>query len=700
MPRFHLSQFLFKTSLCFLGLYCSSALAQNQSASSSLYGPLGLNTIPNARMDKTGTIKAGVSTLDPYMHGWLSVQIAEPLYLNLRQSAEISNINKDAKRLYPGMDVKWRLQEESANYPEIALGLQSAIGHKRMAGEYLTLSKRYNNFDFTAGLGWGRLGSAGHFKNPLSILGSHFKKERPLDGEIPAQPKDWFTGENIGLFAGIEYFTPLRGLSLKFDYGADRYAAERAAFDFAAPAPWSAGINYMPLPGIALGVAAQGADKIMGRLTLSGLLQNWRRQDSNYKSTAPIRIPHTNLSLPTETESSPTIDDKTTHHEPAIHAKLALRNKINTPRQVADAARYMTDRAGPDVEELAITPTVLSLKGPQIKLLRRDLEAVETEEYISAEEIWHNTQIEPDKKFTLRPSFDRPTGKNWNLDSFHFNLEHQTSLSEEDSGTLYRSSLIAGRHTAKFRGLIDNFYALRLNLSDNLDGINQTRLKPFLPVRSDVDLFARQKLSVDKFFSAFTHSFRSDLHLSLLGGYLEEMYGGFGGEILYRPFNGRFAVGAESWLALKRDPLVPFNLGFNGDSLISGHVNGWYDLPLWNTTAHLSIGRYLAEDIGGTIGLQKQFANGTKIEGFLTLTNSSDPDPFGAATHNYSGISLTLPLGGYKYIPRNTDITLKTAPFGRDSGQRLHNPLPLYELTEPFSAAHMAQNWGDITPEP
>ena len=105
----------------------------------ALQGPLGLNSVPSARMSESGTISIGSSTLDPYLHGYIGFQLDKSLYVGLRQSAEISNLNDDADRLYPGVDLKLRLLDETRLRPAIALGLQSAVGHKRMAGEYLAL---------------------------------------------------------------------------------------------------------------------------------------------------------------------------------------------------------------------------------------------------------------------------------------------------------------------------------------------------------------------------------------------------------------------------------------------------------------------------------------------------------------------------------------------------------------------------------
>ena len=217
-------------------------------------------------------------------------------------------------------------------------------------------------------------------------------------------------------------------------------------------------------------------------------------------------------------------------------------------------------------------------------------------------------------------------------------------------------------------------------------------------MRSNVDVFAERGLAIDESYIALTHSFKTDLHFSLISGYLEEMYAGIGGEILYRPFESRLALGAESWLAFKRDPYAPLNLGLNGDHLLTGHVNAWYDVPKMDFTLKARAGRYLAEDVGLTLGLEKNFDNGAKLEGFTTITDQGDFDAFGGITHAYNGVRLTLPLGGFKYMPDGSEVRLRAEPFGRDAGQALENPLPLYELTEPFSYRHLAQHWADILP--
>lgn len=55
-----------------------------------------------------------------------------------------------------------------------------------------------------------------------------------------------------------------------------------------------------------------------------------------------------------------------------------------------------------------------------------------------------------------------------------------------------------------------------------------------------------------------------------------------------------------------------------------------------------------------------------------------------------------MPLGDIKYLPRETSVRFRAEPYGHDTGQALETPLPLYELTQPFSYTHMTKNWDDI----
>ncbi len=659
-------------------------------------GALGLNTTPSARMNKTGNVRLNISTLDPYMHGTISIQPVDNLSIVIRQTSEISSINGAADRLFPGIDLRLRLIKERPHTPQIAIGLQSAIGHKRMAGEYFALSKRYKDFDFTAGMAWGRLGSAAHMSNPLKGLHSHFGKKRLLDGESPNAPDNWFTGEDIGFFGGVEYTTPYDGLSVKADWGADRYIVEQSRFDYDPPNPWALGINYAPKGWVNFGAALIGGQKIMGTLGLQSPIKKWPGRKHKDVKARPMRPYRTGLALPAEMALAAEKDDirlyETRRDDYSASAKLLLNHNRSLPLQLGHAARHMAAHAGETIEGLRITPLSYGLEGPEVSLQRRDLEQALIRKQGSPQEIWRNIEFNSaaDGKDLLHDRFNA-----FDAHTFRFILDNELSLSEEDNGLLYRTGLIL----EESQKLSEHFWlggSIRLDLKDNLYRLNTLRPRAILPVRNNVDEFANRTISVDRSYLSWMTTLKPDLHISLTGGMLEEMYAGFGGEVLYRLFGKTFAVSAEAYQVFKRDPFTSFNLGLNGDRLLTGHLNLWYEVPNSDLTLQARIGRYLAEDVGGTLALHRRFDNGVKFEAFVTATDNADFDIFGSTTHVYSGLKIALPLGNVKHIPEGSEIRTSLAPLGRDTGQALDAPVKLYDVSEPLSYRHIKEYWTSV----
>lgn len=693
-----------KTTYCIflLGAFISShstySYGSEHKPSPAIGGFLGLNTIPSARMDKIGTLRAGISNLDPYIHSFIGIQLAEPLSITLRQTAEASNILKDANRLYPGMDIKLRLMKETSHIPEISLGVQSAIGHKRMSGEYIALSKRYNDFDFTAGLGWGRFGTAGHLTNPLKGLSSHFTKERDYNSELPNEPTNWFTGEDIGIFAGLEYYLPYDGLSLKLDYGADRYTSEKQSFGYNAPAPWGVGLAYTYNDWVSAGLGMQGTDKVMGRLSIQSSPAKWPLKNISYEraqtfyKTRPKRSNTERIIHKAEQENIILSGVEISAPEKTIHAMLHLPDNVPAPQHIGRAARYIAANSAQDIEEISITLKNNALKGTTVTIMRADLERAINTKQSSPAEIWQNTLLTTDKN---EEGSGSPFLSSKRIVPITLTLENQISLSEEDTGILYRSSIIADTKSSPFLGFFTGT-SIRFNLADNLDNIASLRPKALLPVRSDIDEFTDQFIGIDRAYISYSHSITPQLHASASAGYLEEFYAGFGGEVLYRPIKSRFAIGAELWQAYRRNPYSKFNLELNGTQVTSGHANLWYDIPYHDATAKISVGRYLAGDTGFSIGLEKEFKNGAVLNGLVSLSNASDADLFGGTTHSYHSLNLTLPLGSIPYMPVGSSSRIKVAPFGRDSAQIIDKPINLYKMTESFTYDHIATYWDDI----
>jgi hypothetical protein len=674
-----------------------------KSYSANTTGMLGLNTIPSARIDEDGTMRAGVSHLDPYIHGYLGFQITPSFYLNFRQTGEVSSIKDPATRVYPGMDVKLRLKEENKTWPEISLGMNSAFGHKKMASEYLAFSKRYKDFDFTGGVAWGRLGSAAHLTNPLRAVSSHFDKDRDFLSEDPNDIDNWFTGEEIDFFGGIEYFTPINGLSLKAEYGADEYAPETASFDYNAPAPWSLGLNYQPWSWVDISAAIIGGEKVMARFSFQEQLPDWwgsssgKDQPQNLDKEAATFFDTERFKADSKTLKfylKPQFENE--EDDFSSSARLDLTPYRGAAKQIGRAARLMEKTVPNDTGEVTLALHHKGLRGPDIKIIRRDLQRAIWDNQGSPEEIWHDTEIKTDDLIDIKTS---PAIKP--LD-FRFILNTELSLSEDDVGPIYRTAAIVETQQEWPFGILSGF-AGRLNIKDNLEDMefirglgNLINNSNNLRARSNAESFSAQSFALEHSYLSWLHSVNTSTHFALTAGLLEKMYGGVGGEIIYRPFGKRYALGADIWRVASRNPFSTLGMDLYDDNRTTGHLNFWYELPDQKSTLFANIGQYLGTDFGATLGMETQFDNGAKLKAFVTGSDQKEISIFGGESQFHAGLNLTFPLGNIPYIPDGSEIRTSIQPIARDTGQKLNKPVDLYNITEPMSYRAISQSWPDL----
>lgn len=652
-------------------------------------GIIGLNAVPSARMDAEGTVRAGVSTLDPHNHAFLGMQIAKPLYINLRQSMGVSSIGEKPSRVYPGMDIKLRLKEESRYAPEISFGMDSALGHQRFSSEYFALSKRFYDFDFTGGIAWGRMGSAGQLGNPLGRISSHFKQDRDFSGQDASSPSDWFTGKNIGLFGGVEYFTPLNGLSLKADFNADDYPAETRETNDKKPSPWSVGFNYSPKDWLSLGASWIGGDKLMARLTFQTGLTDWNGRSYKEKPDSEENgvlakawgfLKRGGDDPKDPAPGKPQIDG----HD--ISQIVPLNDYQPSSMQIGRAARDLLKDAKPDIQTITIVPITSGVRGKAMTFSRRDLEQTFERNQGSPEEIWNDLEFSDDS---------RSIGQEGKARKYKFIPELSFSLGEEETTHLYRASAVFEEQKRLGYGFTSGS-SLRLNLADNLHRLMKFKDINLQSVRGDADLFTYNRVNVDRAYLSWMKTVIPDFHLAVTAGYLEEMYAGYGGEIMYRPFDSPFALGAEAWNLYKRDGLSALALATGGDAALTGHLNLYYDIPDTDLTTYAKIGQFIGGDRGASVGVQKQYDSGLKLKGFVTATNARDKDVFDSDRNLYAGLQLSLPIGNLKFIPQGSEIRASIAPIGRDDAQIVDKPVSLYDVTEPMSYRHLGRNWQGV----
>ena len=117
----------------------------------------------------------------------------------------------------------------------------------------------------------------------------------------------------------------------------------------------------------------------------------------------------------------------------------------------------------------------------------------------------------------------------------------------------------------------------------------------------------------------------SSLFYKLSGGIFESMFSGYGGEILYRPFEKNYGVGMELWKVYQReyDQLL-FDL--RDYDTLTGHISFYYQEPRSNILFTLKGGRYLAEDSGVTLDFSRIFKSGMRMGAFFSLTDISEEE--------------------------------------------------------------------------
>ena len=168
---------------------------------------------------------------------------------------------------------------------------------------------------------------------------------------------------------------------------------------------------------------------------------------------------------------------------------------------------------------------------------------------------------------------------------------------------------------------------------------------------------------------------KKDIFIRADIGYIEEMFGGMGGEILFRPFDKSFAFGLTGHYLKQREYKQRF--GFRKYNVFSGHFNSYFKLSK-DILLQIHAGRYLAKDRGVTLDISRSFNSGFRLGVFATKTNISKEE-FGEGSFN-KGFYFSIPLDLYYREYKNGNIGFSMQPLTRDGGAMLNNHNSLYSI--------------------
>lgn len=666
----------------------------------NLYGSPGLVDMPSARVAPDATLSTTFAGAGDQFRSTLTFQIAPRLsgsfrYSSIRDfpvSGAVDGVFYDRS-----FDLRFQLLKESQYLPSVVVGLQDFIGTGLYGGEYIVATKEIvPGLDVTGGIGWGRLGSYNSFAStgtrPKEVLGS---------GGIPTYDR-WFRGDVAG-FGGVSY-SPNERLTFKAEYSSDAYTRESLDGGFQHDSPFNFGVDYRFRNGSQLSLYHTYGNEFGAQFTFH---TNPRKSPvPGGSETAPVpvapRAPgaradlgwvsgdtsgyRTTLAKAMQTDGLALEGLKLEPHRAIVRMRNTRYGLV--PQAIGRTARSMTRVLPASIETFVIVPVENGMPLSAVSLQRSDLEALEHEdnaEMLARAKILDGFGLAPQPFEGEYPKFS------WSLSPYL-----QLSMFDPDNPVRADVGL---RAKAKLR-ITPNLVlsgSVTKKLGGNLSDIDRVDDDALPLVRTEK---ARYSVEGDPAIEHLTLSHYGrpgkNFYSRVTVGYLEEMYAGVSGELLWKPVGSRLALGAEVNYVKPRDFDQMFGLRSSETRTgtipdINGHVSAYYDFGK-GYHGQLDVGRYLAGDYGATLTVDREFANGWRVGAYATVTNVPFED-FGEGSFD-KGIRITVPLGAVSGQPSTARNDFTIQSLTRDGGARLNVEGRLYEQVRGYHGPDMAKTWG------
>lgn len=669
----------------------------------SFSGVTGLIDMPSGESQSDGTLSVVKSQFGPIGRTTLSFQITPRLSGSFRYSSvkDWFDPPEDGITTYSdrSFDLRYQIVQEGRYVPAVTVGLQDIIGTGVQSGEYVAATKSFGDrVKITAGLGWGRLGSHG-------AIGAPFGDRPAVDfgkgGKL--RTGQWFRGE-MAPFAGVEWQVN-KHWALKAEYSSDAYVEEaenRATFE--RNSPFNFGVEYTTKSNLRLGLYSLYGSKI--GFSVQFALDPKTNPRGGPRGPGPLPVTARSAAKSwgpdwaTDRGAQTAIRDQTqailardgiTIESMAISAgrvHLRIRNTRldNAPQAIGRTARALAATMPASVSSFEIVAMAQGVPLSNVTIRRADLEALE---------FAPGADIAMEQRVQILPVASAlPEGalrSDGLYPRFKWGLAPYIATSLFDPGKPLQANL-GLRLTARYDLAPGLFVSTSIG-KPLYKGIERSTFasNSKLPhVRSDANRYTLNgDPAVERLTLAWYAKPAPTLYSRVTVGYLERMYGGISGELLWQQPDKPYALGAEVNYVKQRDFDQLF--GFQDYSIVTGHISGYYSLG-GGYHAQLDVGRYLAGDYGATLSLDREFANGIKVGAFATLTDVPF-DIFGEGSFD-KGIRISLPMAFFTggQVQKVSKMTLR--PLLRDGGARLDVEGRLYDTVRPYQQTDLDAAWG------
>ncbi len=748
----------------------------NPALIASDWGSIGLLQTPTTRMMPPGSALFSYSHTTPYSHFNFVLQPFSWLETSFRYSSDTNyaygsyELSGNQSYVDKSIDLKIRLLEETAIFPDVALGLRDLTGTGLFSGEYVVANKRYGNFDFNAGLAWGYMGNRGNFKNPFSIFGSGFSSRPTADVGFGGNFSfgTYFHGQTA-LFGGVQYQTSIPNLSLKLELDGNNYQAEpfttkleqHSPINFGAVYRWN---NANISVGVERGNTAMISISVFDNLSKLSVpkLAEAPAIPIAYRPVSPptteiLNIPNidpwqsplqsSTENLLVKTDTSKSLDNVSSQNTvtsvtgaSAAITKGTITPPVGTKLDIAKTSQDIREQSGwllVNIEQknkhwivtldevtgvylkermnrviavlhrdapLEVTQFVIkyqqrqlpliqqtynrqawmmkniSLLGPTKALLAEGVVAEYPSDTVSSSAL--NTSSLSGSSISIKndeaisnsdyllngPKAQTLTGG--------FDIGYQQTIGGPN-GYLFALSALGTAEVRLWDGAwIKGITSLRL--LDNYDKFTYDASSDLPRVRTYMrEYLTSNRLTIPTLQATQVAKVGDSHYFSAYGGMLEMMYGGVGGEWLYRPLNSSLAIGIDLNKVRQRDFDQRFN--FLDYQVTTGHITGYWQTGWKDVFAKVSYGQYLAGDRGYTVDVSKAFSNGVKMGAYFTRSNVS-AEQFGEGSFD-KGIYVSIPFDAFFTKFSNDTATILWNPLVRDGGAKLNRMYQLYNMT-------------------
>ena len=669
---------------------------------------MGLIQTPTADSKKEGTVSFIFNKNDIWKFGTLSVapfNWLEASYFYYRPSDLVWGVTGVRGHfLDKGFNVKLKYNPRNKNLPHLAIGLDDFAGTGYFTREYIVATQELRDTKVSFGMGWGKFVGSNNFENPLSLISESFEA-RPsvsdnynLGGSVSYDK--WFRG-NSTLFGGIEYFFPkIKGLSIKVELDPYDY------FDFSASKRTEVidGLRKKD-SNINIGFSSQvnefltiDASYIKGNTfnlsftigtAFNGKLQNKPKFKPIIKTNANNEILEltfyedllynlnsNNLLLQTASlsEEKLYISISTSQHRSAVRSSYyagAIASEVSQAHKI-DINQINISHINAGIELNNITYIASHLdrnKNIPVEIIERytKLDSGNKNSY-------KNHIFQPSVNFPVIFSSFSPALVSYigNPEKFYFGGLDLQNISEVQFN---RNLLLSSQVN----------YSLYNNFQDTVSG-SASRMEH---VRTDkAQYLINANLYIKRFQLDYVWSPQKNLYAKISGGIFEDMFGGFGGQVLYKPFDSNFNISFEGFYVKQRGYEQIFK--FRKYKTSTAHINIGYLLPM-GIESNISYGRYLAKDDGFTFDLSRRTKSGFRAGIYFTKTNVS-AELFGEGSFD-KGFYFQIPMDLFSKDYKGGYSNFKLSPLTRDGGAKLEFDKDLRGLIYNASLNELRQQW-------